>query len=160
MEHPPIPAPHHLAAADLAVAVSLPETARSAITSGRPAHLVTMNEDGSPQVTLIWVGLEGDEIVSGHMAKRKKVRNILRDPRVVLSMETGGHNERGLDNYLVVTGRARVTEGEPLSSCSAWLTSTWARTPSSRICRTLRPATSSTSPQTRLVARGPGDPPS
>ncbi|HEY2564801.1 MAG TPA: PPOX class F420-dependent oxidoreductase [Acidimicrobiales bacterium] len=93
------------------MAVSLPETARTAIISGRHAHLVTVNEDGSPQVTLIWVGLEGDEIVSGHLAKRKKVRNILRDPRVVMSMETGGHDERSLDNYLVVAGQARVTEG-------------------------------------------------
>ncbi|HEX3566382.1 MAG TPA: PPOX class F420-dependent oxidoreductase [Acidimicrobiales bacterium] len=93
------------------MAISLPEAARSAITSGRNAHLVTLNEDGSAQVTVVWVGLEGDEIVSGHLAKRKKVRNVLRDPRVVLSLETGGHDERGLDNYLVVTGRARVTEG-------------------------------------------------
>jgi PPOX class probable F420-dependent enzyme len=93
------------------VAVSLPESARAAIISGRHAHLVTLNEDSSAQSTLIWVGLDGDEIVSGHLAKRKKVRNVLRDPRVVLSLETGGHDERGLANYLVVTGRARVTEG-------------------------------------------------
>jgi PPOX class probable F420-dependent enzyme len=136
--------------------VSLPEAARTAITSGRNAHLVTLNEDGSTQVTVVWVGLEGDEIVCGHLAKRKKVRNVLRDPRVVLSMETGGHDERGLDNYLVATGRARVTEGGAPSSCSSWLASIWDPMSPSRPWRTPRPATCSISRPRRSVAWGPG----
>jgi hypothetical protein len=41
----------------------------------------------------------------------QKIKNIRRDPRVALSMETGGKNEIGLDNYLVVSGRASITEG-------------------------------------------------
>ncbi len=52
------------------------------LESDRLAHLVTLNPDGSPQVTCVWVGLEGDEIVSGHLGTRQKVRNIERDPRV------------------------------------------------------------------------------
>jgi PPOX class probable F420-dependent enzyme len=84
---------------------------REAITSGNLAHLVTLNADGAPQVTLVWVGLEDDEIVCAHLTARQKVKNIKKDARVALSMETGGKNEIGLDNYLVVSGRARVTEG-------------------------------------------------
>ena len=38
------------------------DEARAALTSGHLAHLVTLNPDGSPQVTIVWVGLEGDEI--------------------------------------------------------------------------------------------------
>jgi PPOX class probable F420-dependent enzyme len=73
--------------------------------------LVTLNSDGSPHVTIVWVGLDGDEVVSGHLGSWKKLRNVERDPRVALSMETGGKNPVGLDQYLVLNGTARVTEG-------------------------------------------------
>jgi PPOX class probable F420-dependent enzyme len=59
----------------------------------------------------VWVGLEGDEIVAAHLAERRKVRNMRRDPRVTLSLEAGTLNTRGLVEYLVVHGRARITEG-------------------------------------------------
>jgi PPOX class probable F420-dependent enzyme len=81
------------------------------LTAGRLAHLVTINADGSPQVSIVWVGLDRDEIVSGHLGARQKLRNAERDPRVVLSVETGHRNALGLDEYLVVRGTARVTEG-------------------------------------------------
>jgi PPOX class probable F420-dependent enzyme len=85
--------------------------ARDVLTGGRLAHLVTVNADGSPQVSIVWVGLDRDEIVSGHLGVRQKLRNVERDPRVVLSLETGHRNTMGLDEYLVVRGTARVTEG-------------------------------------------------
>lgn len=85
--------------------------ARDVLTTGRLAHLVTVNSDGSPQVSIVWVGLDGDEIVSGHLGMRQKLRNVERDPRVVLSLETGHRNAMGLDEYLVVRGTGRVTEG-------------------------------------------------
>ena len=85
--------------------------ARDVLTAGRLAHLVTINADGSPQVSIVWVGLDRDEIVSGHLGVRQKLRNVERDPRVVLSLETGHRSAMGLDEYLVVRGTARVTEG-------------------------------------------------
>lgn len=85
--------------------------AREVVASGHLGHLVTINPDGSPQVSIVWVGLDGDEIVSGHLGMRQKLRNITRDPRVVLSVEAGRRNAMGLDEYLVVRGTARVTEG-------------------------------------------------
>ncbi|HEY0410670.1 MAG TPA: PPOX class F420-dependent oxidoreductase, partial [Candidatus Dormibacteraeota bacterium] len=77
--------------------------------SGRLAHLATINADGSPQVTLVWIGLDGDEIVSGHLRDHLKLRNVRRDPRAVVSVESGGRTN-GLDHYLVIRGTARVTE--------------------------------------------------
>ena len=63
--------------------VNLPQSARELIESGSLAHLVTLNPDGSPHVTCIWVGLEQDEIVSGHlMVDQRKLRNVARDARV------------------------------------------------------------------------------
>ncbi len=89
----------------------LTDAVRTALSSGHLAHLVTINADGSPQVAIVWVGLDGDEVVSGHLRMQEKIRNVLRDPRVVLSIETGVRNEIGLDEYIVVRGAARVTEG-------------------------------------------------
>src|SRR5208283_1261627 len=86
----------------------LPDTARAVLESPALAHLVTLNPDGSPQVSAVWVGLDGDEIVTGHLADRQKVRN---DSRVALSIQTGNLNARGLVEYLVIYGTARISEG-------------------------------------------------
>ena len=92
--------------------MALSAAARQLIESGALAHLVTLNADGSPQVAVMWVGLDGDEIVAGHLdPNQKKVRNIRRDPRVALSIETDTDNAHGLREYLVVHGRAHLTEG-------------------------------------------------
>jgi PPOX class probable F420-dependent enzyme len=91
---------------------ALPEEARALIESDALAHLVTLNADGTPQVTCIWVGLDGDEIVSGHLrTDQQKLRNVRRDPRVSLSLEGTVVNEWGLKEYLVVHGLARLTDG-------------------------------------------------
>jgi PPOX class probable F420-dependent enzyme len=85
--------------------------ARRVLESDALAHLVTMNPDGSPQVSCVWVGVEGDEIVSAHLPHNRKVQNCERDPRVVLSIEGENVNPIGLREYLVVRGSARVQEG-------------------------------------------------
>jgi PPOX class probable F420-dependent enzyme len=90
----------------------LPAEVMELIESGALAHLVTLNADGSPQVSCIWVGLDGDELVSGHLsAEQRKLRNVRRDPRVSLSFEGTRIHPPGLKEYLVVHGRARVEEG-------------------------------------------------
>jgi PPOX class probable F420-dependent enzyme len=91
--------------------VEIPPEARAVLESDALAHFVTLNPDGSPQVTCIWVGLEGDEIVSGHLGRHQKLRNIERNPGVTISLESEHTNERGLREYLVVHGRARIEEG-------------------------------------------------
>ena len=89
----------------------LPDSARRLIESGVLAHMVTLNSDGSPQVTCVWVGLDGDDIVSGHLGTWQKVKNVARDPRVSLSLESPEVNKLGLREYLVVHGRGRIEEG-------------------------------------------------
>ncbi len=92
-------------------AIALPEAARALLESDAVAHVITVDEDGGPQVTLAWVGLEGDEIVLATMPEQRKLRNLRRDPRIVLSVQSTTRNEWGLLEYLVVYGSARVTEG-------------------------------------------------
>lgn len=84
---------------------------RAVIQSGRLAHLVTLNNDGSPQVSCVWVDVDGDEIVSAHLFEQQKLRNIRRDPRVSLSIEADNPEGRDLQPYLVVHGRGRIAEG-------------------------------------------------
>jgi PPOX class probable F420-dependent enzyme len=92
--------------------MELPQTARELLESGALAHLVTLNRDGSPQVSCVWVGLDGDEIVSGHLPTNlAKLRNVARDPRVALSIEGTEIQPPGLKQYLVVHGRARLVPG-------------------------------------------------
>ncbi len=89
----------------------IPESIRELITAGPYAHLTTLNGDGSPQVTVVWVGIDNDELVTGHMGLWQKLKNVRRDPRVALSLLGTQKNPMGLLEYLVVHGRARVTEG-------------------------------------------------
>lgn len=89
----------------------IPDSAREVLEGPGLAHLVTVEPDGRPQVSIVWVGLDADEIVAGHLPEHRKIRNIRRDPRVALSVETDTRNELGLNEYLVVHGRARITEG-------------------------------------------------
>ena len=83
---------------------------RAVIESGRLAHLATIGKDGRPHMTIVWVGLDGAEIVIGKLHRDQKLANLARDPRVALSIEAEG-DWHGMQHYLVVEGTARVTEG-------------------------------------------------
>lgn len=91
--------------------MEIPESARAVLEGPALAHLVTLEPDGRPQVSIVWIGVDGDELVCGHLPEHRKIRNIRRDARVALSVEAGTRNSIGLDEYIVVHGRARVTEG-------------------------------------------------
>jgi PPOX class probable F420-dependent enzyme len=91
--------------------MQIPDSIRALIEAGPLAHLTTLNADGSPQVSVVWVGIEDDEFVMGHMGVWQKVRNIRRDSRVALSFLGTNINEMGLQEYVVVYGEGRITEG-------------------------------------------------
>jgi PPOX class probable F420-dependent enzyme len=89
----------------------IPDEAREILESDALAHLVTVNPDGSPQVSCVWVGLEDDEVAFASLGPRRKLDNIRRDPRVTLSLEGSTVSALGLKEYLVVYGRARIEQG-------------------------------------------------
>ena len=91
--------------------MKISESIRELIAKGPFGHLTTLNSTGGPQVTVVWVGIENEEFVIGHLATDQKVKNIRRDPRVALSLLSDKTNAQGLREYLVVYGNARVTEG-------------------------------------------------
>ena len=89
----------------------IPDEARAILESDALAHLVTSNPDGSAQISCVWVGLEGADIVFASLGPRRKLDNIRRDPRVALSLEGTEISGIGLKEYLVVHGHARIDEG-------------------------------------------------
>jgi PPOX class probable F420-dependent enzyme len=97
------------------VSTPLPKELRDLVESGPLTHLSTVNPDGSPQVTVIWIGLAGDDVVSGHLTWNKKLRNVGRDPRVVLSFDAPRNPAVFLNEHAVLRARATI---EP--SDQAW----------------------------------------
>src|SRR5215475_8814012 len=87
--------------------MTIPGSVRILVATGPLAHLTTLNSDGSPQVTVVWVAIEDDEIVSAHLHFHHKIKNIRRDPRVAVSLLGPSKNAIGLQEYLVVYGEAR-----------------------------------------------------
>ncbi|MEV6350802.1 PPOX class F420-dependent oxidoreductase [Actinoplanes sp. NPDC051851] len=66
------------------MSVALPGRARTLIDNPTYAVLSTVNADGSPQSTVIWVKRDGDEILFSTVRGRVKARNMERDPRVTV----------------------------------------------------------------------------
>ena len=94
--------------------MKLDDSARALIGNGANATLVTINADGSPQVSVVWVALQstpdGDELVSAHLSEYKKTRNVRREPRVaatIIAPPSPGQQTQ----YLSVLGTARIVEG-------------------------------------------------
>lgn len=92
----------------------LSDSARQLIGSD-PATLVTINRDGSPQLSLVWVTVRstadgGDELVVAHLQEHQKVRNIRRDPRVAVTIASADRSGPQTP-YLSIRGTARVEEG-------------------------------------------------
>jgi PPOX class probable F420-dependent enzyme len=86
------------------VAASLSDAVRKLLDEPNHAVLGTINPDGSPQTSLVWIGLDGDDVVISTAAGRRKERNIQRDPRVSLSVWDRADPER----YAELRGLAAV----------------------------------------------------
>ena len=92
--------------------MTLPDSAKELIRGGALGHLVTINPDGAPQVACVWVGVEGDDLLSAHLStEQQKLANVRRDPRVAVSFEGTTIHPPGLKESLVVRGRAAIEEG-------------------------------------------------
>ena len=82
----------------------LSEKARALITRPVLASLATLNPDGSPQITPLWVDLDGDDVVFNTAQGRKKARNLERDARVAVTVIDPD------DQYNVVAFQGTVTD--------------------------------------------------
>ncbi len=69
------------------------------------AVLATVNPDGSPQSSVVWVGRDGADLLFSTVEGRVKHRNMLRDPRVSVSVIDSSDPE----NYVELRGRASMS---------------------------------------------------
>jgi PPOX class probable F420-dependent enzyme len=84
---------------------------RELVAAGPLAHVTTLNKDGGPQSSVIWMGFDGDDLVSGHMGRIQKVRNVERDPRTTVTFEAPRRPGVFLAEYAALTTTATVVEG-------------------------------------------------
>jgi PPOX class probable F420-dependent enzyme len=84
----------------------LNDAVRQIIDGANPGVLGTLNPDGSPQTSVVWVGRDGDDVLISTAAGRRKERNLRRDPRASLSVIDKTDPLR----YVEIRGAATVTE--------------------------------------------------
>jgi PPOX class probable F420-dependent enzyme len=91
---------------------AIPDGARRFLATSPLAHVITLDPDGTPQVTLAWAGVEDDQVVLSSFFDQRKLANLRRDPRITLSFQANDNVDKEfLHPYLVVSGRATVTPG-------------------------------------------------
>jgi len=81
--------------------VTLNNEQKKLIEAKNFAHVATLNKDGSPQVSPVWIDMDGQYLVFNTEQKRRKVKNMRRDPRVSLAVQDMSNPYR----YLEIRGR-------------------------------------------------------
>ena len=88
------------------MAVTLPQSVKTLLSDKAFGHVVTLNSDGKPQVTMVWMDVDGDEVLFNTADGRKKPQNLRRDPRVIVSVQSRNDPQA----YAIFHGKARITE--------------------------------------------------
>jgi PPOX class probable F420-dependent enzyme len=91
--------------------IPLPDDVRSLLAAPNYVHLATLGADGSPRGWVVWVGLEGDRVLVCTDDRDRKAKDMLRDPRVALSVIDAA------DPYRMAALQGRVTEVRPDADC-------------------------------------------
>ena len=92
--------------------MQLPDDIRSALDENVFAHVATLNPDGSPQVSVVWITRRGDIVLFSSAEGRVKPRNIENDPRVALSFSPPDNTGRN------ISMQGRVTK---IANDGTWL---------------------------------------
>ncbi len=85
---------------------ALPDEAGRLLDAQTFAVLATVNRDGSPQSSVIWIKRDGDQVVFSSIRGRRKTRNMERDPRVSITMFDPAQPYR----YVEVRGAVTMTD--------------------------------------------------
>ncbi|HEY3471798.1 MAG TPA: PPOX class F420-dependent oxidoreductase [Amycolatopsis sp.] len=76
------------------MALTLPDAVRALIDGKNFATVATLDPDGGPQTSVVWVGLDDGDLVFSATEDRRKVRNLRRDPRLSVSITDAGNPYR------------------------------------------------------------------
>jgi PPOX class probable F420-dependent enzyme len=86
--------------------IPLPQSAKKLLQDKAYAHVVTFNAQGNPPLTMVWMDVDGNEVLFNTAEGRKKPQNLRRDPRIIASVQDRNDPQA----YAVFYGKARVTE--------------------------------------------------
>ena len=86
--------------------VTLPQSVKTLLLDKAYGHVVTTSAEGKPQVTMVWMDVDGDEVIFDTAEGRRKAQNLRRDPRIIVSVQ----DRNSPQAYAVFHGKARVTE--------------------------------------------------
>ena len=64
----------------------IPDAVRAKLEEATFWHLATLNDDGMPTTTPVWVDVDDGHVLVNTAIGRRKEKNVRRDPRVALSM--------------------------------------------------------------------------
>lgn len=93
------------------MAIALPEDVRALVSAANYVHLSTLRADGSPRNWVVWVGVEGDHLLVCTGDRTWKARDMLRDPRVGISVVDLANP------YRMAAIQGRVVEVRPDEGC-------------------------------------------
>jgi len=88
------------------MSVKIPQSLRTMLEDKAYGHVVTFNAEGKPELTMVWMDVEGDELLFNTAEGRRKPGNIRRDPRVIVSVQ----DRKNPQAYAVFHGRGQVTD--------------------------------------------------
>jgi len=86
--------------------IELSENMQQILKQKAYGHVVTRNPDGSPQASMVWMDVEGNEVLFNTAEGRIKPRNLRRDPRILISVQ----NPRNPQGNVIIHGTATITE--------------------------------------------------
>src|SRR3979490_521396 len=86
--------------------IKLPQSAKKLLQDKAYGHVVTFNAEGKAQLTMVWMDVDGDEVLFNTAEGRKKPQNLRRDPRIIVSVQDRNDPQA----YAVFYGKARITE--------------------------------------------------
>jgi len=100
------------------MSISLSDATLALLDGKNYAILATINPDGSPQTSVLWVGRDGNDLLFSTVAGRVKHRNMERDPRVSVTVLDSADAE----NYVELRGRVSMTPdvGRALDTRLSW----------------------------------------
>ena len=86
--------------------ISLPQSVKKLLQDKAYGHVVTYNDKGTAQLTMVWMDVDGDDVVFNTSEGRRKSQNLRRDPRIIVSVQDRNDPQA----HAVFYGKARVTD--------------------------------------------------
>jgi len=86
--------------------IPLPQSVKKLLQDKAYGHVVTYNDKGTAQLTMVWMDVDGDDVVFNTSEGRRKSQNLRRDPRIIVSVQDRNDPQA----HAVFYGKARVTD--------------------------------------------------